>query len=301
MQLLTPVVLVCNEEYWLPYVLEASRGHFERYVIYDIGSTDQTPKIIEWFRDTSPGVEVIVSLLPMCPPVVQGKFRNSMIPETGSPYYLILDGDEIYTPEGYGRLYTAAESMHVMHKKKLYGMVRRQEWTADLTKAYGQNRVTPHHRIYDRRAFFKGTHPGERPCPEISNSNEQWFQSIVCHHFHHPARSTKDAEVPGRLARKDNATYHRGEALPADLLEALPILRKPIESFPVNPVLAEMQREAGRCSSRGFEGISCVEWQKRCHKVDGCGENCCCKYQDKVDSDRAKLTELAKSLLCASA
>ena len=31
--LLTPVVLVCNEEYWLPYVLEASHCHFERYGI----------------------------------------------------------------------------------------------------------------------------------------------------------------------------------------------------------------------------------------------------------------------------
>ncbi len=242
MNLLTPVVLVCNEEYWLPYVLEASRGHFSRYVIYDVGSTDQTRKVIEWFRDTSPGVEFFVRLLPMCEPAVQGAFRNSMIAEAESPYYLILDGDEIYTPEDYRNLHRAAESMHVMHARKLYGMVRRQEWTSDLTKAYGQKRCTPHHRIYSRDAYFRGTHPGERPVPEIGRTNEQWFQSIVCHHFHHPARSSKDAEVPGRLDRKDNATYHRGECLPARLFDELPILRKRIESFPVCPALEEMQR-----------------------------------------------------------
>ena len=244
LQLLTPVVLVCNEEFWLPYVLEASRGHFPRYVIYDVGSTDATRRIIEWFRDTSPGVQFVVKLLPMVEPSVQGCFRNSMIAEAESPYYLILDGDEIYTPEDYTALNQGAERMHAIHRipSVLYGMVRRQEWTADLTQAYGVNRCTPHHRIYSRDAYFRGTHPGERPVPDIGRNNEQWFPTIVCHHFHHAERSSKDAEVPGRSERKDNATYHRGEALPASLFDQLPILRKPIEGFAVAPVLEEMQR-----------------------------------------------------------
>lgn len=241
MQLLTPVVLVCNEEYWLPYVLEASRGHFERYVIYDVGSTDQTRRVIEWFRDTSPGVDVDVSFLPMAPPVIQGKFRNSMIAEARSPFYLILDGDEIYTQEGYKQLLWAADSMNITYPKYMYGIVRRCEWTADLTKQYGATRITPHHRLYSRDAIFRGTHPGERPDPPICQRNEHWFQHIICHHFHHPLRSPDDEVVPGRLARKDNATYHRGETEAANLLEQLPVLRKQIEDFRVNPVLAEMQ------------------------------------------------------------
>ena len=241
-QLLTPVVLVCNEEYWLPYVLEASRGHFERYVIYDVGSTDGTRKVIEWFRDTSPGVEFFVRFLPMCEPAVQGAFRNSMIAEARTDFYLILDGDEIYTPKGYKDLNWAADSMNVVHPRKNYGIVRRCEWTQDLTRLYGHTRMTPHHRIYSRDSIFRGTHPGERPDPEITTRNEHWFGHIICHHMHHALRSPDDDKVPGRLARKDNATYHRGETDPLDLLESLPILRKPIESFAVNPVLAEMQK-----------------------------------------------------------
>jgi hypothetical protein len=248
MQLLTPVVLVCNEEYWLPYVLEASRGHFERYVIYDVGSTDRTRHIIEWFRDTSPGVECFIRWMPLCQTHVQGAFRNSMIPEAHSPYYLILDGDEIYTPQGYKQLKESAHFMQQM-QHKLYGMVRRCEWTEDLQRAYGINRHTPHHRIYSRDAFFAGQHPGERPVPDITARNEQWFQHIVCHHFHHAARSPMDVTVPGRLARKDNATYHRGEALPANLFDLLPILRQPIEDFTVCPALAEMQRDYSPSSS----------------------------------------------------
>jgi hypothetical protein len=245
--LLTPVVLVCNEEYWLPYVLEASRGHFERYVIYDVGSTDATRRIIEWFRDTSPGVDFFVRLMPKCDPVIQGAFRNSMIAEARTPYYLILDGDEVYSPEGFQRINAAADTMNVLHPPKMYGIVRRCEWTEDLQRQYGVNRQTPHHRIYSRDAIFRGPHPGERPEPEQNPRHEHWFPSIICHHFHHCARSTVDCAVPGRWARKDNPTYHRGETLPMRLFDELPLLRKPIESFAVNPVLAEMQ---GRLAAR---------------------------------------------------
>lgn len=243
MNLLTPCILVCNEEYWLPYVLEASRGHFERYVIYDVGSTDHTRKIIEWFRDTSPGVDFFVRILPMVPPAAQGAFRNSMIAEAQTPYYLILDGDEIYAPQGYGLMHCAANKMRANHHdRKIYGIVRRCEWTEDLTKLYGTTKNIPHHRIYDRRAIWRGTHPGERPYYEQRAEVEHWFPEIVCHHFHHAERSRQDAAVPGRFERKDQHTYHKGTPLPAQLFEELPILRKRIESFPVCPRLEEMQR-----------------------------------------------------------
>jgi len=44
-----PTILVKNEAYWLPYVLECLRGKFDRYVIYDVGSTDGTKEIIDEF------------------------------------------------------------------------------------------------------------------------------------------------------------------------------------------------------------------------------------------------------------
>ena len=49
---LVPVILLCNEEYWAPYMFESIKGRFERYVIYDVGSCDETKKVIEWFIDT---------------------------------------------------------------------------------------------------------------------------------------------------------------------------------------------------------------------------------------------------------
>ena len=75
---LVPVVLVMNDEFYLPYVLESTRGFFKKYVIYDVGSTDRTPEIIDWWVDTNPDVEFVVRKLPFVDPKVQGTFRNSM-------------------------------------------------------------------------------------------------------------------------------------------------------------------------------------------------------------------------------
>lgn len=260
MNLLTPTILVCNEEYWLPYVLEASRGHFQRYVIYDVGSTDATKRIIEWFRDTSPDVEFSTFFSPMVPPEVQGKYRNSMIVEARSPYYLILDGDEIYTPQSYSLLHRAAEIMHsLVGRRKLYGIVRRQEWTEDLTKLYGVERQLPHHRIYHRDAIWRGTHPGERPFFPQRPDVEHWFPEIVCHHMHNAARSSRDACVPGRAERKAQATYRRGTPMPAQLFEELPLLRRRIESFAVAPVLAELQSSPRSSARMASENSSLVK------------------------------------------
>ena len=46
---ITPVILVRNDAYWLPYCLKAVQGIFSRYVIYDIGSEDGTKDIIHQF------------------------------------------------------------------------------------------------------------------------------------------------------------------------------------------------------------------------------------------------------------
>src|SRR3990167_6707770 len=90
------VVLVCNDEYWLPWALEASRGSFDRYVIYDIGSKDRTKEIIAWFKGSNKEASFYIRFLDMQLPVIQGIFRNSMIAEALSECYFILDGDEIW-------------------------------------------------------------------------------------------------------------------------------------------------------------------------------------------------------------
>lgn len=242
---ISALVLVKNDEYWLPYALEASRGFFQRYVIYDVGSTDRTVDIINWFVESMKGkAEFFVRGMPHCEPRVQGAFRNAMIAEARSDYYFILDADEIYTPEGYQSVINCSlklEAAHENNPEMIYGVVPRVEIAENLKQAYGLDNTVSHHRVYHRSAVFTGPHPGEAPLYQLKEHREVWHMDFPCYHFHNTARSSKDAEVPKRIARRARGTYHPGDLSDFDLFEILPLLKTRIEDFPVNPRLEEMQ------------------------------------------------------------
>lgn len=242
---LTPVVLVMNDEYFLPYALECTRGHFERYVIYDVGSTDETGNVIDWFVETNKEAKFVVRKLPFVDPAVQGTFRNSMIPETETNFYFILDADEVYHESEFDRIYWAVcglENKHYDTKGKVkYGAFKRIEVSYDLTMRYDKKRS--HHRLYHRSAYWTGSHPGEDPVFTQNKNSEAHFDDITCYHFHNAARSTADVEVPKRQERKTQHTYHPGELIPFKLLDELPILRRRINGFRVNPELERLQHE----------------------------------------------------------
>lgn len=241
---LVPLVLVKNDEYWLPYVLEASRGFFNRYVIYDVGSTDRTPEIIDWFVESEKHrTDFLVRQLPHVEPAVQGTFRNSMIGEARSDYYLILDADEIYTKESFEIMLKEMPALKATYDSGiLYGIVPRVEISRPLDSAYGLKLNVPHHRLYHRSAVWQGPHPGEWPVVEQKPKNERWLRrDCVCWHFHGTDRSLKDHEVPKRLDRRKKGTYTPGTTEPINLLDKLPILRKRIEDFAINPFLEKLQ------------------------------------------------------------
>lgn len=234
-EIVTPVVLVKNEAYWLPYALEASRGFFSRYVIYDVGSCDNTTEIIDAFQKRTEA-DFFVRKLPHVDPRVQGVFRNSMIAEARSPLYFILDGDEVYSESSYRALLKGAQAL-LEQPDKLYGIVRRIEVGPDLRRAWGTEKHVPHHRLYRREAIWRGPHPGEAPFHKQRPANEMWIEGVTCYHFHNTARSPYDDIVPGRLARRGRTTYRPGDLGTIDLLGALPLLRRPVIDCKVSPAL----------------------------------------------------------------
>jgi glycosyltransferase involved in cell wall biosynthesis len=238
------LILVKNEEYWLPYVLKQTEGFFDSYVIYDVGSTDKTRDIIDWFTKRMNGkADLMVKYLPHVPPEVQGTFRNSMIVEGKKPVYFILDGDELYRPEDLAKLTTAAEELEDVNRvnsRMKYGVVRRVEVNPDLTQQYAERRG--HHRLYTKDAFWTGTHPGEVAYYRQSEKSEIQFDDITCWHMHNTLRSPNEEDALSRISRKRKKAYHPGGHMkPMDLLEELPILRTPIEDFKVSPALAALQ------------------------------------------------------------
>jgi len=235
---ITPVILVSNEIYWLPYVLETVRGLFKRYVIYDIGSTDGTREVIEKFHNEEKNrTEFFIRLLPMCDPEIQGIFRNSMIAEAKSDWYFILDGDELYHRQ---ELNTFLQTVN-LNVDKIYGVAKRTEFNPELTHAYNIQRG--HHRLYHRTAIWKGTHPGEEPCTQQKSSTE-FDINLMCYHMHNTLRSPKESEVPARLKRKSQKSYHPGEpTVPFKLLDKLPILRSNF-GFPICPALEKLIKDS---------------------------------------------------------
>ena len=235
---LTPTILVMNDAFFLPYVLESLRGRFNRYVIYDAGSEDGTENIIDWFTE-SEDAEFFVRKMPFAIPTIQGCYRNSMLVEAETEWTLMVDGDEVYSQDSLDRLEPQFDSRLDGLDKPLYGVVDRQELDTNLLHKYSELRT--HHRLYRRNAYFMGSHPGEAPRYKQKEKNEFRFEGVTCYHFHNALRSPLEGSVPKRLDRKGQGTYHPGEIVPFNLLDELPILRKPIEAFQVSPDLEKLQ------------------------------------------------------------
>ena len=237
---LTPTILVMNDAYWLPYVLESLKGRFNRYVIYDAGSEDGTENIIDWFIQTEKNATFFVRKLPFAVPSIQGCYRNSMLVEAETDWTFMVDGDEIYSAESLDVLqYQFNLTTNFDSDSTKYGVVDRQELGTNLLHKYSELRT--HHRLYRRNAYFMGSHPGEVPRYKQKEKNEFRFDGVTCYHFHNALRSPLEGSVPKRLDRKTQGTYHPGELVPFNLLDELPILRKPIEAFQVSPDLEKLQ------------------------------------------------------------
>lgn len=239
---LTPLILVKNDLYWVGYALECIRGYFDRVVIYDIDSQDGTRDVLSYYEKIfkGDGTKVILELFPDAEPRLQVMARNSMIAEAWTDYYMILDGDELWPKSSLDNL--SAEFAGFVQSKKMYGIVNRTEVCSDLISAYSPEKFISHHRLYDRRAVWTSKHPGEvARYPQHKGNEFKLSEQVEVFHFHNALRSPLEADVPSRLKRKSQATYHPGLQGPIDLFEKLPILKSPINNFPVNPQLKLLQ------------------------------------------------------------
>lgn len=242
--LIVPCLLVKNDEYWLPYTLRAVQGMFSRFVIYDVGSEDATRNILEQFIEAEKEeCSFVYRPVPHCDPIIQGTFRNAMIAEAKSDWYLILDADEVYRRNALTALVNHMPQLISAYESemKLYGVIRRYEVSHNLKSIHGLDEFVKHHRVYHRTAIWEGTHPGERAVTRQDARTEHFFpETVGCYHFHQPDRSRLDERVPRRISRRYQKTYLRGKPKEVDILNEIPILQKRIGNFPVNPELEKL-------------------------------------------------------------
>jgi len=85
--------LVRNEERWIWYAINSVLDFVDKILVYDTGSTDNTVKIINSIK--SP--KIIFTEKGEVDAYGMVKLRQEMLEKTGTDWFMILDGDEVWT------------------------------------------------------------------------------------------------------------------------------------------------------------------------------------------------------------
>lgn len=90
---LTAHMIVCNEEQWVWYAIASVIDHVERIFVYDTGSQDQTVQLIKNFGSRKIHLEKKGRVLP----AELVSLRNEQVKKTHTAWFMLLDGDEVWS------------------------------------------------------------------------------------------------------------------------------------------------------------------------------------------------------------
>lgn len=91
--MITAHVLVKNEENFIWYSIMSVIDHIDKIMIWDTGSTDNTWEIITELKKRYKKISAKRLDLKYFD---EGKIRQSMLEETKTPWFIVVDGDEIW-------------------------------------------------------------------------------------------------------------------------------------------------------------------------------------------------------------
>lgn len=87
--------MVKNEARWLWYSINSVIDHVDKIMLWDTGSTDDSPKIISELKKRYSD-KIIFNQKEINSPSDFTKVRQEMLDETKSDWFMMLDGDEIW-------------------------------------------------------------------------------------------------------------------------------------------------------------------------------------------------------------
>ena len=96
--LLTAHCMLRNEEYFAWYAIKSVIDHVDQIIIFDTGSTDRTVQIVHELIYQYPD-KIIFEQKGVCDKVRHTALRNEMIRRTTTKWFMLLDGDEIWSDE----------------------------------------------------------------------------------------------------------------------------------------------------------------------------------------------------------
>lgn len=221
-------IVIRNEENFIWFSINSVINYVDRILIYDLGSTDNTIKIIKTIK--SPKI-VLREFPPNTEMVTHARLRQKMLEETKSDWALLLDGDEIWLDSSIKKLRqelekTKAECI-VVPTFMLLGDVYHY-----LESLAGDYRIAGRVGHYNLRAFRRdipGLHVEIHPNEEgfmregffdknkklIYERSKKKVTVINAPYLHasHLQRSSKDNEVVERMMR---FKYELGVPCPKD-------------------------------------------------------------------------------------
>lgn len=178
---ITAQCVVKNEQTYFGYALQSVIDYMDRVIIFDTGSTDNTPQIAREFVKKYPDkVEFYEKEPPEFWPK-HSEYRQEQLAITTTDWFMILDGDEVWTKRG------IEEAMHLIEEqgKNLNAIsVDCFLCTGDIFHDHNRKLMAKINGIVDLRLtrFYK-VYPGEMywVCrPELAHSDFIRNGKLIC-------------------------------------------------------------------------------------------------------------------------
>lgn len=117
---LTAHCLIKNEDQFIGYAIRSVIGFVDNILVFDTGSTDRTVSIIKELQEQYPN-KIMLEEKGACDKMRHTQLRQEMIERTTTDWFMILDGDEVWTERALG---------------EATGMIRSSQYDGIVTRFY---------------------------------------------------------------------------------------------------------------------------------------------------------------------
>ncbi len=198
---ITVHMMVRNEEYFIRKSIESALGFADEIIVFDTGSTDATQKIVMEMKSG----KIRFFEKGECSPKQLVEMRNTMIGLTKTPWFMIVDGDEIVEVKEPGKL---GEKLGLLPENVHRVEFMMRDFVKDRYLAARERKMG---KIWRTNAVkFVGEYPFEAGVPKKNEKAEirsfstgKLSGEAVSFHLCFFPRSSKDSDVKvGRHWRK---------------------------------------------------------------------------------------------------
>lgn len=237
--------IIKNEDRWIWYALMSVIDVASKIIVFDTGSTDKTPEIIQTIN--SP--KIVFEHKPQTTRSALVKLRQEQLDRTTTPWFLLVDGDEIWPQKNLFKLLKVADKSS---QKVMAFFTRTRNCVGDISHYLPESKgqyhikgITGHLNIRLIRRHPKLSVEGEYPLEAYTLENQplqtreanlEFVDTWYLHTTHLP-RSTNRQAASQVFDRAQKQKFRLGikmksEELPAVFFKPRPaIVPAPITSY----------------------------------------------------------------------